>query len=295
MVVALLMAVVAVPAVLAAATQGAPQAPAPVTPGRFPDPPAADRATVWAVGDAKYSDAARAVARLVERGRPTRFLYLGDVYERGSAADFVANYDTVYGSLRDITLPTPGNHDWGRHNVGYDPYWSRVAGGPPPPYYAVSLAGWQVISLNSEMDHAPGSAQVRWLRGRVAGPGSCRIAFWHRPRYSAGTHGDQPDLQPFWNALIGRAVLVLNGHDHDMQRLHPHRGITELVSGAGGRGHYGVDAGDRRLAFSDDETDGALRLVLRPGIARYAFVSVSGRVLDSGVVRCRTAEADPPR
>jgi hypothetical protein len=209
MVVALLLAVVAVPAVLAAATQGAPQAPAPVTPGRFPDPPAADRATVWAAGDgAKYSDATRAVARLIERGRPTRFLYLGDVYELGSAADFVANYDTVY---------------------------------------------------------------------------------------SAGTHGDQPDLQPFWNALIGRAVLVLNGHDHDMQRLHPHRGITQLVSGAGGRGHYGVDAGDRRLAFSDDETDGALRLVLRPGIARYAFVSVSGRVLDSGVVRCRTAEADPPR
>ena len=287
MVVALLIAVVAVPTVLAAAMGRGSQPPAPVAQGRFPDPPAVDRATVWAVGDgAKYSDGARAVARLIERGRPTRFLYLGDVYERGSAADFVANYDTVYGPLRDVTLPTPGNHDWPLHTTGYDRYWSGAAGGRPPPYYDVSLAGWQLISLNSEMDHAAGSAQIRWLRGRVAGPGSCRIAFWHRPRYSAGTHGDQPDIQPFWQALIGRAVLVVNGHDHDMQRLHPQSGITELVAGAGGRSHYGVDP-DRRVAFADDEQYGALRLSLRPGVARYAFVSAAGRVLDSGVTRCR--------
>jgi hypothetical protein len=293
MVVALLVAVVAVPTVLAATAGRGAQPPAPTAPGRFPDPPAAGSATVWAVGDgAKYSDGALAVARLIERGRPTRLLYLGDVYERGSAADFAANYQTVYGPLRDITLPTPGNHEWALHTTGYDPYWSRVAGGRPPAYHDVSLAGWQIISLNSEMDHAAGSAQIRWLRGRVAGPGSCRIAFWHRPRYSAGIHGDAPDIQPFWQALIGRAVLVLNGHDHDMQRLHPHRGITQFVSGAGGRSHYPVDA-DRRLAFSDDEQYGALRLRLSPGVARYAFVSAAGRVLDSGVTRCRLPPSRP--
>ncbi len=293
MVVALLVAVVVVPTVLAAAGNQGSQPPPPTAPGRFPEPPAVDRATVWAVGDgAKYSEATLAVSRLIERARPTRFLYLGDVYERGDAADFAANYQTVYGSMRDITLPTPGNHEWGRRTVGYDPYWSRVAGGRPPPYYDVSLAGWQIISLNSEMDHAAGSAQLRWLRRRVAGPGSCRIAFWHRPRYSAGTHGDAPDVQPFWDVLIGRAVLVLNGHDHDMQRLHPHRGITEIVSGAGGRSHYGVDP-DRRLAFSDGKNDGALRLRLQPGVARYAFVSAAGSVLDSGVTHCRRPPSRP--
>lgn len=289
--VALLVALIAVPAVLARATSQAPAPRDPAPAGRFPDPPAVDRATVWAVGDgARYSGASRAVARLIGRGRPTRLLYLGDVYEHGTAADYAANYHTVYGRLRSITLPTPGNHEWGQRTAGYDPYWSAVAGGRPRRYYDVALAGWQIISLNSEMEHGAGSAQLRWLRGRLSGPGSCRIAFWHRPRYSAGTHGDQPDVQPFWDALIGRAVLVLNGHDHDMQRLHPHRGITEIVSGAGGRSHYGVDA-DRRLAFSDDHSDGALRLLLRPGVARYAFVSASGRVLDSGVVRCRTGVA----
>jgi Calcineurin-like phosphoesterase len=293
MVVALLVAVVTVPTVLAVSLGRGSQPPAPTAPGRFPDPPAVDRASVWAVGDgAKYTQGALSVARLVEGARPTRFLYLGDVYERGSAADFAANYETVFGPLRAITLPTPGNHDWPLHTTGYDPYWSRVIGGRPPAYYDVSLAGWQLISLNSEMDHSPGSPQIRWLRGRVAGTGSCRIAFWHRPRYSAGTHGDAPDVQPFWQALIGHAVLVLNGHDHDMQRFHPHRGITEIVSGAGGRGHYGVDP-DRRLAFSDGENDGALRLRLQAGVARYAFVSADGRVLDSGVTRCRRPPSRP--
>ena len=85
---------------------------------------------------------------------------------------------------------------------------------------------------------------------------------------------------------------MLNGHDHDMQRLHPHRGITELVSGAGGRSHYPV-ASDRRLAFSNDQQYGALRLRLSPGVARYAFVSAAGRVLDSGVTRCRVPSAQP--
>jgi Calcineurin-like phosphoesterase len=293
MVVALLVAVVAVPTVLAASAGRGSQPPAPTAPGRFPDPPALASATVWAVGDgAKYSEGALSVARLIEGARPTRFVYLGDVYERGSAAEFAANYQTVYGPLRAITLPTPGNHDWPLHTTGYDPYWARVIGGRPPPYYDVSLAGWQLISLNSETDHSSGSPQIRWLRGRVAGPGSCRIAFWHRPRYSAGTHGDQPDVQPFWDALIGRAALVLNGHDHDMQRLSPHHGITELVSGAGGRSHYPV-ASDPRLAFSNDQQYGALRLRLSPGVARYAFVSAAGRVLDSGVTRCRIPPPHP--
>jgi 3',5'-cyclic AMP phosphodiesterase CpdA len=245
--------------------------------------------TLWAVGDGADGGAhGAAVARLIARSKARRFLYLGDVYEDGTAAEFARNYDPLYGRFAKQTAPTPGNHDWPRHREGYDPYWKRKGGRPLQHYYSFEAGGWRVISLNSEMAHDSWSPQVRWLRSRVAGRGTCRLAFWHRPRYSAGdNHGDQPDVQPFWEVLKGRAAIVVNGHEHDMQRFKPRDGITEFVSGAGGHGLYGLDASRPGLAYANRDTFGALRLELSPGRARYRFVSAAGGTLDSGSVRCR--------
>lgn len=245
------------------------------------------RATIWAVGDGDSSQAARAVADRIASATFDRLLYLGDVYESGTAADFASRYTPTYGRLRRRTAPAPGNHDWPEHPAGYDRYWREALGRRAAAWYAFQAGGWRIISLDSETSHSAGSSQVRWLRSQLREPGTCRIAFWHRPRFSAGRHGDQADMAPVWNALRGHAAIVLNGHDHDMQRMRPVDGITEFVSGAGGRSHYGVDRGDARLAFADDTRYGALRLELRPGSATYEFVAADDRVLDSGTVRCR--------
>ncbi|MGH2944703.1 MAG: metallophosphoesterase family protein [Solirubrobacteraceae bacterium] len=244
---------------------------------------------VWAVGDGADGGAtAKAVARLIARGRPDRVLYLGDVYDDGSPADFRRHFTPVYGKLAPIMAPTPGNHEWPRHREGYDRYWARVLRRPVPAFYAFRVGGWQLLSLNSEAPHGPRSAQLRWLRRRLRGPGNCRLAFWHRPRYSAGTsHGDQPDVQPLWDALRGRARLVLNGHEHNMQRFGPVDDITQLVSGAGGHGLYPLRRPSPRVAFGDDDHYGALRLRLRRGRAAYAFIAADGRTLDAGAVACR--------
>jgi len=259
-----------------------------VVPNRAFGSSSADPATVWAVGDG--ADGGQRAKRLVGRiaaDHPDRLLYLGDVYERGSADDFAGNYASTYGTLARITAPTPGNHDWPAHLEGYDPYWRRVTGAATPPWYAFSVAGWDVLALNSEAPHAAGSQQVAWLRRRAKGAGTCRLAFWHRPYLSDGRHGDQADVAPFWRALRGRAALVLNGHDHDTQRFKAAGGITEVVAGAGGKSFYGVDKGDRRLAFADDRSDAALRLTLRPGRADLAVIAGDGRVLDRSTVPCR--------
>src|SRR4051794_22611598 len=247
------------------------------------------RATIWAVGDG--ADGGRATKRVVRRIRRSGadwFLYLGDVYERGTASEFRRNYVPVYGGLARITAPTPGNHDWPRHGSGYDPYWAHAKHGRrPPAYYAFRVAGWTLLSLNSEVGHRQHSRQLRWLRRQLRGSGTCRLAFWHRPRFSAGlVHGDQPDIAPLWNALRGHARIVVNGHEHDMQRLRPRDGITELVSGAGGHDLYRL--GRRAaLAFGDDSHYGALRIVLRPRAAQLAFVTAQGKRLDSPRVTCR--------
>lgn len=251
-------------------------------------PASQDPAVVWAVGDgADGGAAARTLSRQIAADRPDRLLYLGDVYESGSSADFRNHYETVYGRLARMTAPTPGNHDWPAHPSGYDAYWQARTGAPTPPWYVLRLGGWQVVSLNSEAPHGPDSTQVRWLHGLMRRTfGTCTVAFWHRPLMSAGRHGDQADVVPLWDALRGRASLVLNGHDHDLQRMRPRDGIVELVAGAGGKSRYPLDA-DVRRAFGDDGHDGAIRLELRPGSADVRFVSSDGAVLDRSETRCR--------
>jgi Calcineurin-like phosphoesterase len=243
---------------------------------------------IWAIGDgADGGPDSRAVASMVGAGRVDRLLYLGDVYETGTAQDFQANYDPPYQRFDSITAPTIGNHEWGNAATGYVPYWSAAHGTPPPLWYAFAASGWQLISLNSNTPTSPD--QLDWLRTRIAQTpryGNCRIAFMHHPRFSAGLHGDLATLQDIFGVLQGRASILLAGHDHDMERLRPVNGITQYVDGAGGRELYPVNRSDPRLAFADDTHHGALRIRLTPGQAVLTFVAEAGSTLDRSIVSC---------
>jgi hypothetical protein len=244
---------------------------------------------VWAIGDgADGGPDSRSVAAMVGAQRVDRLLYLGDVYETGTASEFQANYDPPYHRFDPITAPTIGNHEWPNIATGYVPYWTSVRGTPPPLSYAFAASGWQLISLNSNLPSSPD--QLDWLRtevDRTPRYGNCRLAFMHHPIFSAGLHGDLSALQGIFGELRGHASIVLAGHDHDMQRLRPVDGITPYVDGAGGRELYPVDRTDSRLAFADDTHRGALRIKLRPGRAVLAFIAEDGTVLDRSRVACR--------
>lgn len=245
---------------------------------------------IWAVGDGADGGAqGKQVSRMIRTDHPDRFLYLGDVYERGTAADFRNHYGPVYGPLDQIAAPTPGNHEWGNRRTGYLPYWGRAKGRTQPSYYRFREGGWEIISLNSETAHRGGSRQQRWLRRVLRRhSGTCRIAFMHRPYMSAGAYKPGThSLGSVWRTLRGHARLVLSGHDHNMQRFKRRDGMNQYVSGAGGRERYGVNRRDRRLAFGRGDRYGALRIELGEGSARLEFRSVTGRVLDRSRVRCR--------
>lgn len=255
------------------------------TPSFVPDGPTG-RAVVWAVGDgAVGGDAGRSVGRLVARARPDLFIYLGDVYPQGTAQAFRVAYKPAFGGLARLTAPTPGNHDWPVHADGYDPYWRGIRGRRTPEWYSFRAGGWRLISLNSETPRR--GEQLAWLKTQLRGRGDCRLAFWHRPRFSGGLHGDAADMDPYWKALQGHATLVLSGHDHDMQRFRARGTLTQLVAGSGGNGHYPVDRSHPGLAFADDDDYGALRINLTPGRAGLAFIAADGSQLDAAVVPCR--------
>jgi hypothetical protein len=246
-----------------------------------------DPVLVWAVGDgAAPGDVPRLLAARMAQDAPADVIYLGDVYETGTAKEFAANMAGVYRGLVKEMWPTPGNHDWPNHEVGYDPFWRAQLGYPLPEYYERSAGGWKILSLNSE--DAKNPAQLKWLKQHAAaGGGNCRIAFWHRPALDAGLHRpDEPIVYGLWSAVRGRAAIVLSGHDHNMQRFKPLDGTVQYVSGAGGKGRYNVDESDHRLAWSNDQLTGALRIELQPGRADLSFVSEDGTVLDHTTVRC---------
>jgi Calcineurin-like phosphoesterase len=260
----------------------------------IPGPDAA-RAVVWAIGDAATpGPAPERLAGFVRQAKPDLFLYLGDVYETGTARDFRLHYHPRFGSLAGITMPTIGNHEWANRFSGYYPYWSRRKGHRQPPWSQRTIAGWQILDLNSQAPHGTPSPQIRWLEQTLEGAqGDCRLAFWHRPRYSAGAYDGAPDLNPFWNRLAGHARIVLSGHDHNLQRHRPQRGIAQYVVGAGGRGRYSLHGGSSTLLWGRDDVNAALRVVLRPGRALLEFRGSRGRVLDRSRVTCSPGGSAP--
>ena len=245
------------------------------------DPSAPDRGVVvWAVGDGGADDDDdRQVARLIARDDPAHVIYLGDVYDTGTPEEF-RTFADVYSQLVKRMWPTPGNHEWANHARGYDPFWRL------PHHYERRAGGWTLLSANSETPED--REQLRWLADRANGGGTCRIAFWHSPRFNAGRHrNEEIEVDALWDAVAGRAAIVLSGHDHNLQRFHPVDGTTQYIAGAGGRGHHDVREDDSRLAFSDDATDGALRITLGRRSADLQFIAADGTVLDRSTVTCR--------
>ena len=54
-------------------------------------------------------------------------------------------------------------------------------------------------------------------------------------------------------------------------------GSSQLISGAGGHDLYQSNENDPRLVWDEDDEFGALRLDLRPGVARFRFVALPGQ------------------
>ncbi len=104
-------------------------------------------------------------------------------------------------------------------------------------------------------------------------------------------------MKPLWEALYAAgADVVLNGHDHNYQRFapqdpegraDPQRGIREFVVGTGGKSHYPIVDPIANSEVHNDDTNGVLKLTLRPEGYDWRFVPVEGEAFtDSGSARC---------
>ena len=225
-------------------------------------------------------------------------LILGDnQYDAGSLSAYQNAYDPTWGRFKDKTKPVPGNHEYGTTNAaGYYTYFGALAGDPAKGYYSYDIGAWHFLAINSEKDTGATGAQLAWVKADLAAhPNQCVAAYWHKPRFSTGGHGDNSYMGPFFQALYdGHADLVMSGHDHDYERYAPMNpskvrddahGVVQIVSGEGGKNHYNVTGGANTLA-KDNTSYGYTRLTLHETTATGQFVSAVGTYTDSFTVTC---------
>ena len=284
-----------------------PPAPTGFTPSLGTTPSAGEPFVVAATGDgASGQSTSDNVVNTISAIDPNLFLYLGDVYERGTYTEFKNWYgdDTRFGSFASITNPILGNHERsGGQWPGYDYYW-----GTPPADYSYDVDGWHFIGMNLQLG-GPQSSQTEWLAADLAANTSaCTVAYFHYPVLSVGPQGDTPNLFSTWTQLVDAGVdIVLTGHDHSYQRWVPMDrdfvadpdGATQFVLGTGGHGIQSFARTDSRLAAGADtiaDAYGALKLELNTDGAAFSYINTSGNVLDAGTVDCGngTADVTPP-
>jgi hypothetical protein len=238
-----------------------------------------------------------ATARLLDRIDGSVFTAGDAAYPRGAMADFLQCYDPSWGRHLGRTRPSPGNHEYESGGLDYFSYFGASAGPGGSGYYAYTAGTWRVIALDSEIPVTEGSPQVAWLRSELAAnPAPCTAAYWHRPLFSSGRHGDNPDMRAVWRVLYDAGVdVVINGHDHIYERfapqgaegqLDPARGIREFVVGTGGAPLYEFPT-VRPNSEVRGVSWGIIVLTLAPGSYSWQFVPVDGQTFrDSGSATC---------
>ena len=230
-------------------------------------------------------------------------LPLGDnQYEDATWWKFMQSYDMSWGRLFRLTHPVPGNHEYQTQSAaGYYSYFGSLAGDPTKGYYSFDVGAWHIIALNSECANVGGcgggSPEEVWLRNDLAAhTNTCTLAYWHRPRFTSGFHGNDDSFATWWFDLYtAHADIVLNGHDHDYERFAPQdgsqnpdpNGIREFVVGTGGQEHEGFVAQAPNSQVFNGDTFGVLKLTLHPTSYDWQFVpEAGGTFTDSGTAAC---------
>jgi predicted phosphodiesterase len=197
------------------------------------------------------SNAQYAVADRMVALDPEFVLHTGDVvYPDGQASGYDPFFFQPYQTLarRAPIYPTLGNHDY--HTQRGQPYLDAfylLHNNPANTerYYSFDWGSAHFTAL--DFNTGPDAAQLEWLRDDLAATDKTwKIVFYHQAIYSSGPHGYENWVEAK-RALLAPIFeefdvdLVLNGHDHDYERIQPINGVLYIVSGGGGGPLYQVN------------------------------------------------------
>jgi acid phosphatase type 7 len=225
-------------------------------------------------------------------------LVLGDnAYDDGTTTEYADHYKPGWGdpAIQAVTFACPGNHDY--HSTRAAPYFTFFGSQAGPAggdgFYSFDRDGWHIVSLNTEMEFRAGSRQLEFLEADLEAHKTLpTVAFFHRPRFGSGGHGDSDNPEAFWNVMFAHHVeIVLCGHAHHYERFAPQtpdraphpKGIRQFIVGTGGRGLVMPKPPGRRKPNSetaDGTTFGVLKLTLNATSYEWEFVASLGSFTD---------------
>ncbi len=165
-----------------------------------------------------------------------------NVYPRGQESGFVDQVQRPYSPLGVPLVIALGNHD------------AQTAGGKklleffdmPAPPSSHRFGPVEVFVMDS---NRVDEAQALWLEEHLASSDALvRVVVFHHPVFSCGPHGSTARVQRLWLSVIQEWApeLVVNGHDHNYQRIimeSPASKTVYVVAGGGGRELTGARPG----------------------------------------------------
>jgi hypothetical protein len=229
----------------------------------FRAPPAGPSRFVFAavgdMGDSMGQPDAATVDADIQIADPWFVLMLGDLSYadlRSQAAVDRHFDDVMVWSKRAAYMPVWGNHEWldpqrddlrnykGRFALphaaaspgapaagccGKDWYWFDFGGVRfivyPEPYTAATWPDW-ARRAEPLFQAAQADPHLDFI-----------VTAGHRPAYSSGRHGGEPQLREIldgFGARYPKYVLNLNGHSHDYERTKPQAHVVHITAGIGG-------------------------------------------------------------
>jgi acid phosphatase type 7 len=159
------------------------------------------------------------------------------------------------------------------------------------------VGSWHIISLNSEISTAAGSAQEAWLKADLAASGQrCTLAYWHKPLFSSGLHGNNSSVKPCGTYCTSPGprscwldmITTTNGSRPRLPAVlpTPPAGFGNC-GGTGGKELRDISSTKPNSQVRNADTFSVLQLTLHPDGYAWKFLPEAGKTFtDSGTDSC---------
>lgn len=247
------------------------------------------------------------VSAAIEKAAPELVLSVGDnAYDDGTEQEWTQNY---FAPMAPMLAKTPVYLTFGNHDYLTDQGQPQINAGYMPSnnprnterYYSFDWGHVHFVALDSQCysgwtttPECSKAEQRAWLEADLAANKQpWTVVFMHHPPYSTGEHGGNArvhDLMPLFEAH--GVDMVLGGHDHLYERIHPLREGRRTDPAQGGIPYWVIGSAGARLrsfvsgqpaitAHRDNVNYGFLNVVVDGGTLTADFVNTEGRVIDS--------------